>query len=612
MINDPTKLKKSLTSPYDDAYETDAGYILLRYLAKQSATTFSDLKFHNGIYWSNDKSTVVLSSQYTQSKFDANSYSNLKKIDASSTSKNITLKGNKLSNIIEASAAGSTMRGMGGNDVIYAGDGVDTIEIALGDGTDTIYGLSEKDKLKIYSGSMSDISASNIGNDVIITVGNSNAILKQTTGNIIQVADIADSVTKYVLGSKVKGNIFIWKSGVNYIGSDKVDTLKVTSSNITLDLRSTKQYQSIDVLDVSSIKRKLNVYLGNRSLKFTANDVIDYRIINGKGVITTDIADITLNDYSKGTININEKIYSASNIKNNLVWNSGKTTVYIYNGYKTDVALAYFSAFKSVNTIDATNKGGYLEINANDNVIKYGSSNGWIKGFGGQDKIYLNNSPTDAIVYIDGGEGDDTIYFGKGKESIYWYSAFNYEKGNDTIYNFSSSDKIKFVSDSLKSIAAVSTGTDVVITTANGGKGNDKIYAGAGADIIKFAAGDGKDIIYNYTNSKDTIRLTSGSVTSYSISNGNGVIKTNNGTITLSGYKGSSVYVIGVDGKKVSYKVASSSYQSTLGYVAYSVSVVPPSSAMNISSISQVTSVGTMMATNGSQSELSALKKNYM
>lgn len=90
-----------------------------------------------------------------------------------------------------------------------------------------------------------------------------------------------------------------------------------------------------------------------------------------------------------------------------------------------------------------------------------------------------------------------------------------------------------------------------------GGKGNDKIYAGAGADIIKFAAGDGKDTIYNYNNSKDTIRLTAGSVSSYKVVNGNGVITTNNGTITLNGYTNTSVYVTGADGKKVSYKASS-------------------------------------------------------
>ena len=110
--------------------------------------------------------------------------------------------------------------------------------------------------------------------------------------------------------------------------------------------------------------------------------------------------------------------------------------------------------------------------------------------------------------YIDGGLGKDTIYGGEG---------------NDTLY---------------------------------GGKGNDVLYGGNGADIFVYGAGDGNDIIKDYSN-EDTIKLTSGTITSAVISGSDYIFTISKGKttgkITVKGATDKYVHFVDANGNDTWY-----------------------------------------------------------
>lgn len=86
-----------------------------------------------------------------------------------------------------------------------------------------------------------------------------------------------------------------------------------------------------------------------------------------------------------------------------------------------------------------------------------------------------------------------------------------------------------------------------------GGKGNDTLYGGSGKDIFVYASGDGNDIIENYTPGKDKIKLSSGTITSASLSGLNVTLKIGStGSITVKNAAGKKITVIDAEGNETS------------------------------------------------------------
>lgn len=86
-----------------------------------------------------------------------------------------------------------------------------------------------------------------------------------------------------------------------------------------------------------------------------------------------------------------------------------------------------------------------------------------------------------------------------------------------------------------------------------GGKGNDTLYGGSGKDIFVYASGDGNDVIENYTPGKDKIKLSSGTITSASLSGLNVTLKIGStGSITVKNAAGKKITVIDAEGNETS------------------------------------------------------------
>ena len=134
---------------------------------------------------------------------------------------------------------------------------------------------------------------------------------------------------------------------------------------------------------------------------------------------------------------------------------------------------------------------------------------------------------------IRGGSGVDTIYGGSGNDSILG------NNGNDKLYG--------------------DDGADTLI----GGKGNDTLIGGNGKDVFVYASGNGNDVITDYTAGQDKIKLTSGSISSSSLSGSDVVLKIGTGSIKVKNAKDKSITVVDSAGKSTSqvYGTSSSNYE---------------------------------------------------
>ena len=86
--------------------------------------------------------------------------------------------------------------------------------------------------------------------------------------------------------------------------------------------------------------------------------------------------------------------------------------------------------------------------------------------------------------------------------------------------------------------------------TLNGAAGNDTLTGGDGADIFVYD-GKGTDVITDYAAGEDTLKISSGSVSSYTISGSDATFKIGSGSVKVSGGKNKAITV--VDSKKNTY-----------------------------------------------------------
>ena len=170
-------------------------------------------------------------------------------------------------------------------------------------------------------------------------------------------------------------------------------------------------------------------------------------------------------------------------------------------------------------------------------------------------------------VYIEGDDGDDTIENrgtngsdmknviingGSGRDSI-----VNEYSSNVTINGGASNDSINGGAGADKLFG--DAGADTLV----GGKGNDTLNGGNGKDVFIYASGDGNDVITDYTAGQDSIKLTSGSISSSSLNGSDVVLKIGTGSIKLQNAKDKSITVIDSAGKSTSkvYGSSSSNYE---------------------------------------------------
>ena len=164
-----------------------AGYIFLRYLAKQSATFLKnyDEVFDwnnppvaddntNGVKYSDSKYTRLNISDFTGVVNAADFSSKLVTLDAASDDQLVVLLGNKNANVIRAGSEGTSMDGGLGADKLYGGEGADTFGYSVGGGADQIFQFDgyQGDVVQIFGDkSITASSFKESGKNIVLNVG---------------------------------------------------------------------------------------------------------------------------------------------------------------------------------------------------------------------------------------------------------------------------------------------------------------------------------------------------------------------------------------------------------------------------------------------------------
>ena len=411
-----------------------------------------------------------------------------------------------------------------GTDTLTGGDGEDVFFYANGDGNDVITDYTEEDKIQITSGDVTSVSLK--GNDVILTVGKGSITVKDAKDKTVTYID-KDGVPHpfpEIVKYNSKGTSATLLSAYNKDGytpteySDYAGTLK------TIDASAVEH-------DISIIGNKL----ANRIIGSEEDDYID----GGAGKDTILGGDG--NDSIKG-----------GKGNDNLTGGDG-SDVFIYaNDDGNDVITDYDE----------------------EDIIKFTSGTATAKTSGdnviftlGQGKVTVLGGKNHVITYEDS-EGTKLYPANPLKLNAAGTAATLLKNYRGTLFDATTNAYVADYADILKTINGSAVTHDIAITgngnankitgskhndTLTGGKGNDTLIGGDGQDVFVYNSGDGKDVITDYTEGEDVIKIASGSIKSITNKNDDVVFTVGTGTITVKNAKNKVIDYIDADGVERSY-----------------------------------------------------------
>ena len=418
------------------------------------------------------------------------------------------------------------------------------------------------DKTKVGSVSTKNVYSTDFENAQIISAANSSKswTISGTSGNdTITGSTSADSI------SGGEGNDQITGNGGNdtLIGGNGNDTFYYSSTDG--DDLITDYVVGEDVIKISSGSIDSSTLSGNDVILYVGEGSI--KIKDGKGKL------ITVNNSSNKT---SSEIYG---IPKGLTYNDDETAITIDSNHSGTLNSSDY--YSSVLTINSSVRSSSIIINGNAkaNTIYGGKAADTIYGGNGADMINGNNG--NDLIYgdsgndlLNGGAGNDTLFGGIGNDTLIGDNGNDFlsgESGNDLLNGGAGKDTLDggagsdtLIGDSGNDSLNGDMGND----SLDGGDGNDTLIGGKGADtltggngrnVFVYASGDGKDIITDYKVGYDKIKITSGSITSSSLSGSDVILKIGSGSITLKGMKDQKITVIDSNGKSTSQVYGNSS-----------------------------------------------------
>ena len=261
--------------------------------------------------------------------------------------------------------------------------------------------------------------------------------------------------------------------------------------------------------------------------------------------------------------NGNDKLYGGSG-KDSLYGDADNDTLYGDSGSDS------LSGGNGKDLLYGGNEADYLYGDAGNDTLYGGKGNDILYGGNEDDKLYgeagadylYGDSGNDTLYgntgndSLSGGKGNDKLYGGSDKDKLYGNS------GDDTLYGDSGSDSLS--GGNGKDLLYGGNEADYLYGDAGndtlyGGKGNDilyggneddKLYGGSGDDTLTGGEGNdlfvyesGNDVITDYTEGVDSIKISSGYISSRSYSNNDVIFNIGSGTLTVKNGSGKSISV---------------------------------------------------------------------
>ena len=443
---DPTLLEKWLDvseTNSSNRYTCTAGYIFMRYLAKQAATqgkTLSNSTASKTVSGSayedvlkNSASKVTISGGKSNDYIYNSGGSNVS-INGGAGADQIFVRGNKTTVITGA-----------GNDFVYLYSNATNTKVNASSGDNEIYSMAQKatitagggkDYIELYKSSSGNKVNAGGGNDSIYSSGSS-ATISAGAGN--------DYLYLY---SSASGNVIEYSSGGgkdSIVGFDANDTLKIIDASFSTT--------------TSGSDLKVNVDSGSVLLKGAKNispTIILSMTDAGKSSMTIG-SDVEIVDASARTTAV---LVKGNDLANKIAGGKGNDTLRGFDGNDSLTGGAGKDKLYGGSGIDTLRGGSGNDSLWGDagNDILYGDAgNDRLDGETGNDKIH-------------GGAGKDTLYCGAGNDSL-WGDAdadkFYYYKGDgkDVIFGFGSDDTLML--DNLTFTSSYKN--DVLTLTVDGG-----------------------------------------------------------------------------------------------------------------------------------------------
>ena len=222
--------------------------------------------------------------------------------------------------------------------------------------------------------------------------------------------------------------------------------------------------------------------------------------------------------------------------------------VFIFDGKGTDVITDY-AAGEDILKLSGT--VGTYSISGSDATFKVGS--GTVKVTGGKNKAVTVVDSKNATKTYDGGLiYDGTIAKAKVVTVSDSYGTTLASYGASVV-TIDASARTKALNITGNAAANKITGTSAN-DTINGGAGNDTLYGGKGKNLFIYESGGGNDVVADYTAGQDTIKIVGDSVSAYSLSSGDAVLKIGSGSIKVKSIKTGAITVVDANKNVTTYQ----------------------------------------------------------
>ena len=369
-------LKSALTGTGADTYA--AGYMLLRYLAKQAAadrdpsseesssssgnsgssTTSNSAVTYNGTTMSvtSDFNEDIWLCETNAFTGETSSYANssIVKLDATQMTSNHILAGNSNDNYIAAGSGGSSIwGGIEGNDTMVGGADADMFWYLLGNGNDVIQNFTsgqsiDCDILNVYGNGIASLSRN--GGNINLTM-NDGASLNLNTTDVVEAAVKFSTDGSNILRAKVgntdSANTFSYDGNVQYyFGGNAGNTLTIDGADIYL---SSENFSNITTVDASSSSKNNSLY----------GDSANNTLIGGAGTTNLWGGDSSADDLLIGGTGENIFRYGSGEGNDTITNAKSSDTLNLYNLQVSDIMdfEDYGDSFK------VTFSSGILNIN---------------------------------------------------------------------------------------------------------------------------------------------------------------------------------------------------------------------------------------------------------
>ena len=467
-----------------------AGYIFLRYLAKQSAIFEKDYEEvydpsnptyagedDDEVTYSDSKKTKLIISDFLGVVDASNFNSKLVTLDAASDDQFVVLLGNKNANVLRAGSEGSSMDGGLGADKLYGGSGADTYSYSVGGGADQFFNFdgAKGDIVQIFGdNSITKASFKESGKNIILTVG---------TG-------------------KQKSTItFISPSGIITIVDENGDTLATynepLADGLTSDTKKTKLTAkapfegTIDLADYASTFKDVDASSATAVVNIIGNSQANVLKASSVG------------SYLDGGVGADKLYGGAGSDTYSYSVGGGADTLFNFNGASGDIVQIFGD--------NSITKANFKE--SGKNIIL-------TVGTGKQKSTVTFSNPTGQITVVD--ENGETLAtynepLPEGLTSDTKKTKLTAKapfEGTIDLTDYVSTFKEVDASSATAVVNIIGNSQANVLKASSvgsyldGGVGADKLYGGAGVDTYSYSVGGGADTLFNFNGaSGDVVQI---------------------------------------------------------------------------------------------------------